>query len=172
MKSPIYKKWWFWVIIVVVVVGILAAVFGGEKSNNGESDPTQSQSQTTEPIQANPDDSKQKLDIRILSSKMGKDYSGKNVLLVEYEFTNNSDTAGAFSVLCSNKAFQNGVECSSITVVEGVDAQRSLNSVQPGATYTVTVPYLLSDTTTPVEIKVTDWIFQTQVYLEQTVNLQ
>lgn len=92
--------------------------------------------------------------VKIVNSSIGKNYNDKPILVVEYAFTNNSDDSVSFSTAIDDKAFQNDIECSSLTVVsDDVDAQQSLNDVRPGKTYNLKVGYLLQDTKTAVEIE-------------------
>lgn len=108
--------------------------------------------------------------VKILNSSVSTDYSGENVLIVEYEFTNNSDKERNFMTTCDDKAYQNGVECGSAYVVSGVDAQAEMNNLKPGATTTLKSAYKLQDLTTPVEIEIKQY-FGKDVFLEETINL-
>lgn len=95
--------------------------------------------------------------IKIVSAKKGKDYSKKDVLIVTYQWTNNGDDEQMFSTAFSVSAYQNGVECDDITMVDGVDTQKSLSKIKPGATLEVQKPYVL-DGDSDVTIEVGPWI--------------
>ena len=95
--------------------------------------------------------------IKIVSAKTGKDYAGKDVLIVTYQWTNNSDKEKMFSTAFSAKAYQDGVECGGITVVDGVDTQKMLSNIKPGATLEVQDAYILKSDS-DVEIEVGPWI--------------
>lgn len=106
----------------------------------------------------------------IVSTSMSTDYEGKPVLVVEYNFTNNSEEATSFTFACQDKAFQNGVECdSSVIGCEDVDTQMQLNDIQPGTTYTLKVGYH-AEAGSPVDIQITS-MFGDKTYLEQTVEI-
>lgn len=111
------------------------------------------------------------MDIKILGTTLGKDYGGDPILIVEYEFTNNTDEAKSFMFLCQDKAYQNGVECSSTVISDEIDTQQQLNDVKPGVPYQLKVGYALQDKTNPVEIEITELIGD-EVFLKRTVNLQ
>lgn len=98
-----------------------------------------------------------KYNIKIVSAKKGKDYADKDVLIVTYQWTNNSDKEQMFSTAFSAKAYQDGVECGGITVVDGVDAQKMLSNIKPGATLEVQDAYVLNGDS-DVEIEVGPWI--------------
>ena len=97
-------------------------------------------------------------------------YAGDPILIVEYEFTNHTDKAVSFTFAVTDKAYQNGVECSSIVISDEIDAQQALNDVKPETPYTLKVGYALQDTETPVEIEITD-ILGAEQYLTQTIEL-
>lgn len=62
-----------------------------------------------------------------------------------------------FSTAFSAKAFQNGVECDDLTVVDGVDKKKLLSKIKPGATLEVQEAYVL-DGDSDVSIEVGPWI--------------
>lgn len=96
--------------------------------------------------------------IKIVSAQKGKDYQDKDVLIVTYEWTNNSDEEQMFSTAFGTTAYQDGVECSSAFSVDGVDAQKSLSKIKPGASLEVKDAYVLNDTTTDVQVEVGPWV--------------
>ena len=105
--------------------------------------------------------------VELLGTSISQDYEGKPVLVVEYNFTNNSDEAQSFIFACQDKAFQNGIEC------DDIDSQQQMNEIQPGTTYALKIGYHLQDTTSPVDIEVTSLDFINEdTLLKQTVNLQ
>lgn len=95
--------------------------------------------------------------IKIVSAQKGKDYSKKDVLIVTYEWTNNSDDEQMFSTAFGVKAYQDGIECSSLTVVDGVDNSKLLSNIKPGATLQVQEAYVLNGDS-DVEVEVGPWI--------------
>lgn len=95
--------------------------------------------------------------IKIVSAEVGKDYSENPVLIVTYQWTNNSDDEQMFSTAFSAKAYQNGIECGDAYVVDGVDSQKLLANIKPGATLELKDAYKL-DGDSDVEIEITPWI--------------
>lgn len=86
--------------------------------------------------------------IKIASWKLSTDYSGKDVLVIEYEWTNTEDDTANFMTTFTDKVYQNGVECDSAVIgCDDVDAQKQMNDIKPGVTYNVAVGYLLQDKT-------------------------
>ena len=111
-----------------------------------------------------------KFAFEVVSTAMSTDYEGKSVLVVEYNFTNNSDETTSFTFACQDKVFQNGIECdSSVIGCDDVDSQMQLTDIQPGTTYTLKVGYH-AEPGTPVDIQITS-LFGDETYLEQTVEI-
>ena len=87
--------------------------------------------------------------VKIVSAvRSGNDYNNQPTVLVTYEWTNNTDKNNSFAVLASPKAFQNGQELETAIYMdspEGYDSGSDLSELQPGATGTVTLGYVLKD---------------------------
>ena len=107
----------------------------------------------------------------INSTSLGKDYEDKDVLIIKYDFTNNSNEATSFTFACQDTVFQDGIECDSTVIgCDDIDSQEQLNDIQPGKTYTVTIGYHISDTSKPVDVVVTD-LFGKETLLEESIDL-
>ena len=107
----------------------------------------------------------------INSTSLGKDYEDKDVLIIKYDFTNNSDEATSFTFACQDTVFQDGIECDSTVIgCDDIDSQEQLNDIQPGKTYTVTVGYHISDMSKPVDVVITD-LFGSETLLEESIDL-
>lgn len=156
--------------IIGLVISIIVAIVGVAIDDDKKDNDKDSSATATPLITQTADPKKQDMTISIVSSKIGKDYKDAPILLVEYEFTNNTDKAKSFTFLCIDKAFQGGVECDSIVVSDEIDAQQQLNDIQPGVPYKLTVGYNLHDTTQDVEIEITELLGK-DVFLKQTVKL-
>lgn len=123
------------------------------------------QEETTEPETKTIKES----NITIVSHSLGKDYEDKDILIIEYAYTNIEDEPTSFSFACQDSVFQNGVECSSTVICDEVDTQQQLNDVQPGITYNLKVAYSLQDMTNATVV-IKD-LFGTETLLEQTIDL-
>lgn len=91
--------------------------------------------------------------VKITSATMGVDYKGESAIIITYDFTNNSDSEQAFIYAVSADVYQNGIECGSATMVDGVDVQKQMNKIKPGTTYQIEIAYELQDETSPVEVE-------------------
>lgn len=121
-----------------------------EESSSSKETSTDSAPESSAPESSSPESSApvEDANIKIASWKLSTDYSGKDVLVVEYEWTNTEDEAANFMTTFTDKVYQNGVECDSTVIgCDDVDAQKQMNDVKPGVTYNVAVGYLLQDKT-------------------------
>lgn len=97
--------------------------------------------------------------VRIVSAvRGGEDYNGQPTVLVTYEWTNTGEANTSFMVVADAAAFQNGRELDVAVYTqtpEGYDANSTLDELQPGATGTATIGYVLADDS-PVSVEVSD----------------
>lgn len=155
--------------IFAVLLAALTLVFclaGCTSQTPAAGTPSAPAGETPEKAEAKAQDA----EIKILSSALGSDYAGDPILIVEYEFTNHTDKAVSFTFAVTDKAYQNGVECSNTVISDEIDLQQTLNDVKPETPYTLKVGYALQDTETPVEIEITD-VLGAEQYLTQTIEL-
>ncbi len=158
-------------IVLLLSVSLILCCAGcfSDDSTGGNTD-GDTPSETKSTIAANDESEKKDLEISVVSTRIGKDFEDKPILLVEYEFINHTEEANSFTFLCQDTAFQNGVECSNTVISDDVDSEQQLNEVKPETPYKLTVGYKLQDTTTDVEIEITD-LLGNETYLTQTVSL-
>ncbi len=157
---PPKKRLKWWKLLLIILGAILALLlFIGIIENSTESDsgihvptPVESEHSTMEGSGEIGD-----YYIEVVSAKKGQDYSYKDVLIVTYKWTNNSNKDQMFSTAFSDKAYQNGIECSSLTIVDGVDNHKPLSNIKPGASLEVQKAYLL-DGDADVVIEVGPWL--------------
>lgn len=108
--------------------------------------------------------------IKIASWKLSTDYSGKDVLVIEYEWTNTEDDTANFMTTFTDKVYQNGVECDSTVIgCDDVDSQKQMNDIKPGVTYNVAVGYLLQDKTN-ANVVVSEF-FGDNEFINETIEL-
>lgn len=114
--------------------------------------------------------SKNEYEVKVVSHSIEKNYNGKDTLVIEYAWTNNSDKETSFMFSCSDKVYQNGVECSSVSIlIDGVDSTKQMTDIKPGVTYNLKIGYELLDMTN-AHVEVTD-LYGKTVFLEETIDL-
>ncbi len=97
--------------------------------------------------------------VKIVSAqRSSNDYEDQPTVLVTFEWTNNTDKNNSFASVADPKVFQNGQSLDTAIYLdspEGYDANSYLAELQPGATGTVTLGYVLKDDS-DVTVDVTD----------------
>lgn len=106
--------------------------------------------------------------------ELAKDYNGKDVIVLTYDFTNNSDDNQSFMFAISDKVFQNGIGLeSAVMSTDSPELKNRSTDIQPGASVTVKVGYLLQDTTSPVSVEAKELIsLKDDEKLTKEFNLQ
>lgn len=98
------------------------------------------------------------------------DYSGKQAVVADFTFTNNSTDEATFAVAINCKAFQNGVQLESTW--GSWDSENSLKSIKPGGSLTVQKGFLLDDTS-PVTIEASETFdFSNELLVQETYNVE
>lgn len=108
-------------------------------------------------------------DVSILSSEIGDNYDDGDVLIVHYGFTNNSKKDASFILSITDKAFQNGIELENAYFADSNDA--SSLYIKPGVGIEVVVAYELPDTSTPVDIELSELMSFSDDKITTTIQL-
>ena len=113
--------------------------------------------------------------VEIKSCRLAKDYEGKDVVIVKYVFSNVSDDeAAAFYTSVSADVYQNGVGLNSAYILEdnaNYSADNQTKAIKKGATIEVEEAYELDDTTTAIEVEVSEWISFNDTKITKTFTL-
>ena len=116
------------------------------------------------------------LHVKIVSAALSvNDYEGKPTVLVTYEWTNKTTKNNSFAGLAHPQVFQNGKALDTaiyMDVPEGYDANSYMTEIQPNATATVTLGYVLQDTS-PVTVDISAFLSaEDTTKVVHTFNLQ
>ena len=104
----------------------------------------------------------------IEGAEAATDYQGDPAIIVTYTWTNNSDSDEMFSVVLSDRCFQNGVQLDS-AVISGMSTD-AFKEIKPGATQTLQKAYELDDSS-PVTVEVTEtFTFRDEILAEKTFD--
>lgn len=113
--------------------------------------------------------------VEIDSCRMAKDYEGKPVVIVKYIFTNVSDeNPAAFLYTLDAAVYQSGVGLNESYFLDDSADYNSGNQtkeIKAGATIEVEVAYELNDTTTDIEVEVSEFISWTDAKVAKTFSL-
>ena len=171
------SKWWIIPIVIVAVAAILCVIIVTIVSNIDKNTFTASQDNTTQTTQKSEQEANGSAivggDSKSSSSNIGNynvkyksafvttNHSGKQILVVTYDYSNNSDKNGSFTWTISDKAFQSGVELGEVYSdysIKGYSDEASDREIQPGKSLVVQRAYELNDTTTQVEIQLDEYM--------------
>ena len=99
--------------------------------------------------------------VEIVSCRLAEDFEGKPIAIVKYSFTNNDDEAKAFMWSLEAKAYQDGIglnECYFADDSANYSSDNQSKEIKKGSTLEVEVAYELNDTTTDIEVEVSEYI--------------
>ena len=162
---------------VVMMVAILCISFVGCVEDTVSTD-NDVKTDSTEAVERaeNTDNKLGDYSVEIKSARLAEDYEGNPIVIVTYEFTNNEDEDGAsFSVAFDDKVFQNGVECKHEYFIDdsaNYNSDNQSKDIRVGTTLDVEVAYSLNDTTTPIEVEVSELISFSDKVIKKSFNLQ
>ena len=157
------------VITILLLAAIVASASGCGVSKSESQTQSNAESSASEIVAESSSEKEGSGIVAITSAEIGTNYNDEPALIVTYTFTNTTDKASSFTLAVTDKAYQDGVECKD-TFSADMDDGDQMTDVQPGVSIDVKVLYALRDTTTPVDITVTD-LFGTKTYLEQQVAI-
>lgn len=121
------------------------------------------------------DDAIGKYSVVIDSCRIAKDYEGKPVVIVKYIYSNisNSDPT-AFFIAFDDNVFQSGVGLNSAYVLDdsaNYSADNQTKEIKAGATLEVEVAYELNDTTTDIEVEVSELFSFNNTVISKTFTI-
>lgn len=161
--------------LLALMLALSLAACGGDtsdKANQSDADGSSAEQQadpagekTEEPAEAEePETPANAADlgdyhVEITGVSLSTDYEGNPAVIVSYSWTNNSEdtTMPMTTVTCS--VFQDGVGAeAAIMMDENYDGDSSMTEVRPGTTLDVQEAFVLSNTTSPIEVEISEWL--------------
>ncbi len=140
--------------LLLALIMALSLVACGSNANT----PTPDDKNTPTNEQAK-DESKGKLGdyaVQFTGFSLAKDYEGNDAIIVTYDFTNNSEEATSAMTALVIRAYQDGVQLSSAILMDapdGYDAENEMKNIKTGATLACQTSFVLSSTSSPVEVE-------------------
>lgn len=111
--------------------------------------------------------------VEYLEYKIEDNAAGEECLVLYFDFTNNTDENQTFLYAFSVNAFQNGVALDSSLMHVNEETKNHSREIQPETTIKVANAFLLSESTSPVDIEVEPWIsFSEEKLMEFTVEIK
>lgn len=109
------------------------------------------------------------VEIKITGIELGKDYEGKDVLIVKYNFTNNGEEPTSAMMNAHMQAFQNGKEIETAIMVDGNEYNDQLDIMKGITQEDCWYTFALEDMSEVTLFVKAEWVFGDKV--EYTVNL-
>ena len=157
---------------VIVIFGLFA-ISSSEDSQS--SDQTSAENGNEAVVSEKPKNNLGKYNVVIKSCRLAEDYKGTPIVIVTYEFTNNSDDATSFSFSVTDSVFQNGIglnECYVVDDSANYSSDNQLKDIKPGSTLDVEVAYTLNDNETDLEVEVKELISFKDTVVTKTFKLK
>lgn len=92
--------------------------------------------------------------IDILNIEITKDITGKDAVLINYLFTNNSNSSASFWIDVSAKVYQDGVECSEAYTMDSLSTMTK--DVQAGGTLEFSRAYTLNNDYDDIMVEISE----------------
>lgn len=165
-KKKKKKKRW---IIIGVIVGVIIifSVFWSIGSEDTSDSGSSGGSETVQKVeeQKSSDGKLGDYVCTVKSATKCKNWDGKDSVKIIYNFTNNSSSSQSFDGALEDKVFQDGIALES-TFTSGSDENEVWDvQIKPGITKEVTKIYQLRDSSSDLEIEVSEWLsFKDEVY--------
>ena len=170
-KKKKKKKKWIIIAVVAVVIILIAVIASGgsDDSSSEDSNASAGTSAVSAESEEKANDTVGDYKCVVKGAKLCKDLTGKDAVLITYEFTNNSDSAVSFDVALDARAYQDGVGLETAILDEDTDYLDV--DIKPGVTKEVKKAYNLRDTSTEIEIEVSELISFSDDKIVTTVEI-
>lgn len=111
--------------------------------------------------------------VSIKDYKLIQNADGQDVIIINYDFTNTSSEATSFDTITYVKAFQDGIELESEYLYDNpdYDSNSRSKSIKDNATITVQNAFRLSNTNSPVEVEVKEFVSLDNNKLKKTFEI-
>lgn len=163
-------------ILLLALVGIMAiGLFGCGEAPAGSADNTTTNQEENAPVDAS-SGSLGNYDITIKDATIAQhSYENCKMLIVKYDFTNNGDEPMSASVGVSAIAYQDGIQIENISDYGnpeyGAAFDNNDKNLQKGATIEAICAFKLGESTTPVEVNISDWASFDDAKIVKTFDL-
>ncbi|WP_051226347.1 DUF5067 domain-containing protein [Butyrivibrio sp. MC2013] len=112
--------------------------------------------------------------VKINDATFGEDYEGNPMIVIHYDFTNNSDEAQSALWSLSSKAYQDGIELDTAIALDDdmYDAGISQKEIKPGVTIEDCQEAYTLTSDSPVEFEMSELISFSDEKLEKTFEVK
>ncbi len=169
-KKKKKKKWIIIAVIaaVIIIIAVISSAGSGDKSTPDTPATNSSvEADTTEATNNTVGD----YGCVIKSAKLTKNWEGKDTVLLTYEFTNNSSSPASFDVALIDHVYQDGIGLET-TFLSDDDTDLLDVEIKPGVSKDVRKAYLLRNTSTDLEVEISELISFSDEKIVTTVKLE
>lgn len=161
-------------IVYSVVIGSAAKDVLDDSSSINANDEIPSYSNEVDAENNNTDDNSSdgtigKYACVVKGAELGNDWEGKDTVIITFDFTNNSSSPASFDVALDSKAYQDGIGLETDWSNDETDLLDV--EIKPGVTKEVKKAYVLRDTSTNVEIEISELFSFSDDKIVTTVKL-
>lgn len=176
-----------WIIIAIVFI-LFIGLFSDDSDDNSTTESTNSTTNSTTNVDKNEtpnstdkeeENTEEKvvdeftyrdMVVKYLKHEIVVDDVDQTVLVVYYDFTNNSDKNKTFDYSFSDTCFQNGVEVEHSWWHVNDESHNSGKEIKPGTTITVASSFVLGESQDDIELEITPWV-GSKVLFEKKLSL-
>lgn len=169
-KKKKKKKWIIIAVIaaIIIIIAVISSAGSGDKSTPDTPATNSSvEADTTETTNNTVGD----YGCVIKSAKLTKNWEGKDTVLLTYEFTNNSSSPASFDVALIDHVYQDGIGLET-TFLSDDDTDLLDVEIKPGVSKDVRKAYLLRNTSTDLEVEISELISFSDEKIVTTVKLE
>ena len=113
-------------------------------------------------------------EVKIVSARIAESLFGDPIVIVKYAFTNNGDDSAAFSYSLSTDVFQDGIgldKCYLVSDSANYSSEAQQQEIKPGVTIDVEVAYTLNDTSTSIDVQVSEFMSLNEKTVTKTIEI-
>lgn len=169
-KKKKKKKWIIIAVIaaVIIIIAVISSAGSGDKSTPDT--PATNSSVEADTAEAT-NNTVGDYGCVIKSAKLTKNWEGKDTVLLTYEFTNNSSSPASFDVALIDHVYQDGIGLET-TFLSDDDTDLLDVEIKPGVSKDVRKAYLLRNTSTDLEVEISELISFSDEKIVTTVKLE
>lgn len=169
-KKKKKKKWIIIAVIaaIIIIIAVISSAGGGDKGTPDT--PTTNSSVEADTTEAS-NNTVGDYGCVVKSAKLTKNWEGKDTVLLTYEFTNNSSSPASFDVALIDHVYQDGIGLET-TFLSDDDTDLLDVEIKPGVSKEVRKAYVLRNTTTDLEVEISELISFSDDKIVTTVKLE
>lgn len=170
-KKKKKKKKWIIIAVIAAVIIIIAVISsagsGGKNTPDTPATNSSVEADTTEASNNTVGD----YGCVVKSAKLTKNWEGKDTVLLTYEFTNNSSSPASFDIALIDHVYQDGIGLET-TFLSDDDTDLLDVEIKPGVSKDVRKAYVLRNTSTDLEVEISELISFSDDKIVTTVKLE